>query len=501
MVGKKSAFYIIFTILFLTAFSVTGCRRTSEHGLFTALNEPESVSAAVSTTDWITMDAESQTEPFVRIPDDYSLFHVISENINANEYQEQILITKEKNTLDSSIILFVIHFDPLTNAYVISNRLKTKATAIENFNIQLVDMTGNFNLELVCQGMNTAGESTLDIYTESAAESQTDLPAYRSILSVAVSGLIEIRYQERIQPEYINKTVNGAPFPVVTKREASEINYTIEEVYNWDERDFVYKKVSEKKVSDDIKDPSALRKVIGETTDSFSSMIDGAWKFESSDTILFLNYKMSKIELYDYDSVESYTWTQTHKSLYNRFTIRGYNDYIKFIILSLRITVLTPNEILVDVYDVNSNSVTFKKNIPLSGKYTRLSNKAVFGQNSNKKTFVDWELTGTYLSEMNRRIIFSGDSFTLFDGNSSSSGFFSLYSLDKNDVILCLKTISPTFSVLKTENMLIRFSEIKKDGKINRSIELIPVQLNINGWNATGGESSRFEQIVDIAGQ
>lgn len=495
--GKKST--VLPITFFLILLTIIGCHRASEHGLFTALNEPQPASTAVSATDWITEDAESQAEPFVQIPDDYSLFNVISENINANEYQEQILITKEKNTFDSSIVLFIVHFDPLMNTYVISNRLKTKATAIENFNIQLADMTGNFNLELICQGMNTNGESTLDIYEESAPEVQTDLPVYRSVLSVAVAGLIEIRYQDRLQPEYIDKTAHGEPFSVVTKREASEINYTIEEIYNWDDTDSLYKKVSERKVSDDIKDPAALRKVIGETTDSFAAMIDGAWKFSGSDTVLFLNHKMTKIELYDYDSVESYTWTQTHKSLYNRFTIRGYNDYIKFIILSLRITVLTPNEILVDVYDVNSNSVTFKKNIPLSGKYTRLSNKVIFGQNSNRKASVDWELTGTYLSEMNRRIVFSGDRFTLFDGSGSSSGFFSLYSLNKDEVILCLKTISPTFSVLKTENIMIRFSEIKKDGKINRSIELIPVQLNINGWNATGGESSRYEQIVDIA--
>ena len=495
-VRKKSAVVPVALFLILT---ITGCRRVSGHGLFTALNEPQPASAGVPATDWITEDAESQTEPFVRIPDDYSLFHVISENINTNEYQEQILITKEKNTLDSSIILFIVHFDPLMNAYVISNRLKTKATSVDNFNIQLADMTGNFNLELICQGMNSAGESTLDIYAETVMESSVELPVYRSVLSVAVSGLIEIGFRDRIQPEYINKTAHGVPFPVVTKREAPEINYTIEEVYNWDETETVYKKISEKKVSDDIKDPAALRKVIGETTESFASMIDGAWKFADSNTVLFLNNKMSKIELYDYDSVESYTWTQTHKSLYNRFTIRGYNDYIKFIILSLRITVLTPNEILVDVYDVNSNSVTFKKNIPLSGKYTRLSNKIIFGQNFNRQASVDWELTGTYLSEMNRRIVFSGNRFTLFDGNGSSSGFFSLYSLNGNDVILCLKTISPTYAVLKTENMLIRFSEIKKDGKINRSIELVPVQLNINGWNATGGESSRYEQIVDTA--
>lgn len=488
------------TVLLLFILTVlSGCRKSSEHGLFTALNEPQPAENGSVSTDWITEDAESQTEPFVGIPDDYTLFHVISENINANEYQEQILITKEKNTLDSSIVLFIVHFDPLLNSYVISNRLKSKATAIENFNIQLADLTGNFNLELVCQGTNTAGETTLDVFTEQTGESEADLPVYKSILSLAVRGLIEIHYQDRIQPEYINKTANGTAFPVTAKKESSEINFTIEETYTWDEKEFMYKKTSENKVSDNIKDPASLRRIIGETADSFASMIDGAWKFAGSDTILFLNRKIMKIELYDYDSVESYTWTQTHKSLYNRFTIQGYNDYIKFIILSLRITVLTPNEILIDVYDVNSNSVTFKKNIPLSGKYTRLGNQEIFGQDGNKKFDIDWELTGTYISETNRRIMFSENKFTRYEGNASTTGYFSLYPLNKDDTVICLKTISPTFSVVKTENMLIRFTEIRKEGKINRSIELIPIQLNINGWNATGGESIRYEQIVDIS--
>ena len=159
--------------------------------------------------------------------------------------------------------------------------------------------------------------------------------------------------------------ISHEPFTIIAKRAASRLNFTIEEIYSWNEDEGIYKKSGETTVSDNIRDPSALRRIIGETTDSFAAMIDGAWKFENSNTILFLNAQTEKIELYDYDSIESYAWTQTYKSLYNRFTIQGYNDYIKFIILSLRITVLSPNEILIDVYDVNSNSVTFKKNIPL----------------------------------------------------------------------------------------------------------------------------------------
>lgn len=483
----------VFLILMLAC-----CRRTTEYTLFTALNEPQ-YAVAASPTDWIAEETEGRKEPFVRVPDGYSLFNVVSENINSDEYQEQILIVKEKNTLDSSIHLLIVHFDPLTNAYVISNRLKTRATAIDNFNIQLTDMTGNFQLELVCQGMNRLGESVLDVFTTEISESSSDLPVYRSILSLAVGGLIEIRYHDRIQQEYINKTANGIPFPVVTKRETFDINYTVEELFDWNETEAVYQKVSERRVSENIKNPQELRQVIGETTQSFASMIDGAWKFGNSDTILFLNHKMSKIEIYDSDSVESYTWTQTHKSMYNRFSIQGHNDYIKFIIFSLRITVLTPNEIQVDVYDINSNSVTFKKNIPLSGKYLRLSNKAVFSHSSTPQSSVKWEPSGTYLCEMNRRLVFSGNRFTLFDGNATTNGFFSLYSLNEKETVLCLKTISPTFSVLKTENMLVRYSETQKEGKTNRSVELIPVQLHINGWNAAGGETYRYEQIEDTA--
>ena len=493
----KDRLFVLF-LLFLTAGTICllpGCRRGAAHGLFTAFSTEEQPEKAAG-SDRISEDAEAQNEPFVRIPDGWTLFRVISENINADEFQEQILIVKEKNTVASFIELLIVRFDPLLNSYVITDRLKTKATVTENFNVQTADLTGNFKLDLICQGINASGESTLDAFCEEQPEFEADLPFYRPILSVSVPGVIEIQSRDRTSPEYIDKTVPGEPFTVVAKRAASRLNFTIEETYSWDENEGVYKKSGETTVSDNIRDPAALRRIIGETTDSFSAMIDGAWKFGDSDTILFLNAQTQKIELYDYDSIESYSWAQTYKSLYNRFTVQGYNDYIKFIILSLRITVLSPNEILIDVYDVNSNSVTFKKNIPLSGRYTRLDDEEIFTP-EKPKPLSPQELSGVYLSEMNRRVRFDGNRFA-FSGETASQGYFSLYPLNEKETVLCLKTVSPTYAVTAAENYLIDFNETREDGKVTKSIRLTPIRLTVNGAAAVpGAETVQYEQVVD----
>ena len=494
---KNRLFVLTLLLTAGTVFFLPGCRRNSTHGLFTALNVEEQTEKAAK-SDWISEDAETQNEPFVHISDEWSLFHVISENINADEFQEQILIVKEKNTVASFIELLIVRFDPLSNSYIISDRLKTRATVTENFNVQTIDLTGNFKLDLICQGINAAGEATLDAFCEESPKFEADLPFYRSILSISVPGVIEIQSRERNNPEYIDKTEPGEPFTIIAKRAASRLNFTIEEIYSWNEDEGIYKKSGETTVSDNIRDPSALRRIIGETTDSFAAMIDGAWKFENSNTILFLNAQTEKIELYDYDSIESYAWTQTYNSLNNRFTIQAYTEYIKFLIISLRITVLSPNENLIDVYYVNSNSVTFKKNIPLSGRYTRLDDEEIFTP-EKPKSLVLRELSGVYLSEMNRRIRFDGNRFA-FSGESASQGYFSLYPLSEKETILCLKTISPTYAVTAVDNYLIDFSETNENGRVTKSIRLTPIRLTVNGAAAIpGAETIQYEQVVDTA--
>ena len=160
---KNRLFVLTLLLTAGTVFFLPGCRRNSTHGLFTALNVEEQTEKAAK-SDWISEDAETQNEPFVHISDEWSLFHVISENINADEFQEQILIVKEKNTVASFIELLIVRFDPLSNSYIISDRLKTRATVTENFNVQTIDLTGNFKLDLICQGINAAGEATLDAF-------------------------------------------------------------------------------------------------------------------------------------------------------------------------------------------------------------------------------------------------------------------------------------------------------------------------------------------------
>ena len=253
---KNRLFVLTLLLTAGTVFFLPGCRRNSTHGLFTALNVEEQTEKA-DKSDWISEDAETQNEPFVRIPDGWTLFRVISENI--------------KNTVASFIELLIVRFDPLSNSYIISDRLKTRATVTENFNVQTIDLTGNFKLDLICQGINAAGEATLDAFCEESPKFEADLPFYRSILSISVPGVIEIQSRDRTDSEYIDKTVPGEPFTVVAKRAASRLNFTIEETYSWDGNEGVYKKSGETTVSDNIRDPAALRRIIGETTDSFAN--------------------------------------------------------------------------------------------------------------------------------------------------------------------------------------------------------------------------------------
>lgn len=491
---RNTTFILLFIIILFS------CRQTTNQSLYTVLDESINYLSTTSQQDeWVPKkNIETKVQPFVHIPDEYTLFNVISENINNSESQEQILIVKEKKTLDSSIILLIVHFDPLLDIYVISNILKTKATIVENFNIQLADITGNFNMELICYGNDTLGNSTLDIFQEQTISTETDLPLYQSIFSIALTGVIDIQYQDRDDQEYINKTKPGTPFFILTKKDTNQIHITLEEKYQFSEESKKYEKISERKISDNIENPNLLSKLIGDTNESFSEMIDGAWKFSKSNGILFINNTLKKIEFFDYDSVESYTWNQTRRSLYNRFTIQGYNDYVKFVIVSLQITFLSPNELQIDVYDVNSNSVTFKKNIPLSGRYHRMDDRVVFNQFPKEKNAIDWQLSGTFTSDLNRRINFSGKQFIRYEGNNTTDGTFSLYKLNEKDTIISLKTMSPTYSVLKTENMLIQFTENKIENKILRSIKLTPVNLSIDGWKSINAEEIKYEQIVEI---
>ena len=122
--------------------------------------------------------------PVPKIPMDTGQFIVtiIQTNLDLDTEDEQIVVHKISKGEDSPIIVDVVDFDSIRNKYVISWEYETKATNVRSFNLSLLDVTGDHNLEIICSGSYGNDTQTLDILQRSQQLSRYGLLKYKPII-------------------------------------------------------------------------------------------------------------------------------------------------------------------------------------------------------------------------------------------------------------------------------------------------------------------------------
>lgn len=432
---------------------------------------------------------------------------IIQTNLDLDTEDEQIIVHKINRGEDSHIIVDVIDFDSIRDKYVISWEFETQATNVRSFDLDLIDVTGDHNLEIICRGSFGNDTQTLDILKRNQQKTNYGLLTYNPILSLKENGNIEIQQNPRSQ-SYKTGISNGKSFPVIATVSSSEVENRfdiIRKSYYWRNDEGTFSLINTEKIPGKQIEDSRLRSILAGTKNKFENFLSSMWVLTSQEEnsngpLVLFELDKRKITFFDKDIQEVYRWESSTKTLYNTLIINCRNDIVPYLKVTLYIRIADISTIDLVYKDDSVRNTKKATNKNWSGKYLKtdktLEDYLFTRDTAGDRKDTETHLTGYYKSDYGEEIYFDPPRFELRkDGTIYRGG---VYKFNIGVDILQLKYIDDNHKVIKTETYKYDFMVNKSDLEIVRTLVLIPGSLNVTGFIPSGETFIRYEQIEQL---
>ena len=459
--------------------------------------------AAVTPAPALAPDAV-ENEPLVPLQSTEELIRVITENLDDDESDEQLLLVRSAGTAteepaNPALKLVVVDSAGSGPTHRRTWGAETRAVDPRTFNVQLQDLVGDHHLEIVARGINARGERTLDLFRQAPFGAQL---AFTSVLSVAAQGTIEIQEQER--PEsYVQRQTLGAPFPIVvlaTDPQGSNVTDLLKTTYRWQQEAARYQALPAERIPGAVVEERQLRELFASSaTETFERFLAGPWyrplepgaagPLTRGTEVIHFEPERRRITLFDGDVQEIYTWEVSHRLLSSRLGIWVRNELVPSIQKTINVEVTSLRDLRVvmkgrergDYADHHYEKLT-------TGLQTELARATAVDPG-----LVELHLSGLYRTDHGDTIIFESPRFTWLMGSESESGGYAIYSVGQP--VIVFKVMSPGGVTRELRSYTLEYDEHLVGDRLFRSILLRPATLAVDGVSLEARTALRFEQV------
>jgi len=437
---------------------------------------------------------ELELSPRVPLDSDEKLFQVMNANLDLDTNDEQILVLRSRDDPEAPLKLAVIDYDPVRGSYARTWEGVTQATNLRLFEISLKDLVGDHNQEIVCRGMNSEGELTLDVFRKTP--SPTGLGLYfAEICRVVSDGSIEINEFERSEAYRMGQK-NGPSFTITAysqDRESENLLDRVKHTYRWQYQQNRYVLTNVEKLPGAVIEERQLRELFADTSvERFEEYLAGPWYLagaEGGEEILLFSPEERKISIFTGRVTEIYIWQASFRSLSNRLLIFGANEAIESIIKRFTVEVVSLNTIDVAILGSEQWDRSF-------GRYLKLGEElqeSLLAKDEAHVRASTLELSGLYQSGQGIEIIFNPPSFTWIGESDSFSGGFTIISLESP--VLYLQGIEENGLPGASAAYIMDYSEKQEGNYLYRTLALTPARLSVRGVEATSETRITFQQL------
>ncbi len=435
----------------------------------------------------------------VSLPHDFIVSQVIDINLDHDQMEEQIIVFKRRDDPEDRIRLLVVDFDTVRSAYVPTWEGVTQANNMRTFALYVTDVIGDHDLEIVAQGMNNAGEQTLDLFRRTTAPAGVGL-YYENIASFVSDASIEIEETDR-SDSYVSLQTTGASFPIaVYSRNPDSENPLdlIKTTYHWRGDAGEYIRTMEEEIPGASIEEAQLAALYEGTTSDFEQYVAGPWYQSqgegSSSTdgqIAYFDPETRRVVFYRGESQESYTWINSTRTIYRSgpgLWINLHSEAVETVRKQAAIAVPAVDTITVNVEGSHSWNGTYRRLTPSL-------QRTMIRERSRPSRVADLPLSGLYKNESGTEILFLGTRFTMREGGRERSGGYSIYRV--GDYVLDLKFTDPNGLVEEHRTYRVDYSEDVQEDRIVRSVRLTPARLRSSGIETVSTRSVTLEQIEE----
>ncbi len=454
----------------------------------------DTVESTVMDDEYTPMDTEDLT-PKLPLGSNESLLRVLNVNLDLDRLEEQIIVIKEKNSVNSYISIAILDYDNVIKDYRRTWQGKTLSTNIRGFTITLSDLIGDHNMELICSGVSLEGKQSLTVFRKTKGDGSPGI-YYSEIFNLQANGAIEILEIERSK-SYQSGLRDGLSFPIIStvqNTESDNIMDLIKSTFYWDFPSRQYVKVNEEKLLGRELENEQLGEIYRSTHEVFIEHIDGPWMMNNgSETIINFDADEQRITFYSDETQEVYIWTNSYKLLKNVLMVSGRNELINHVENVITIRMLNLNTLQISVRDIDTQTRIKNPNDFWSGQFFYLSDDIRRGMNAPRQEKPTPKLYGTYTGDTGTQIFFDGTIFEYSSEDESFRGGYSMYYID--EYIFSLRIFDKNGIPEKTRTFRYEFEEENYENTIQRILTLYEGRMLIFGFESFNNPRMRFEQI------
>jgi hypothetical protein len=432
----------------------------------------------------------------VQLPAEYSVAQVYNVNLDLTDTEEQIVVFKRRDDEGDAIRLLVLAFDPVRNAWIRAWEGATAANSVRSFTVYTDDLIGDHEMELVCFGINAAGEQTLDVFRRISSALGLGL-SYEPVASIRADVSIEIAAVPRWDAYENMQTTSGASYPIIVRRRdtsSDDVFDLIQTTYYWRFDAGSYVAGEEVDIpSEEIQD-SRLRDLFSGRVEHFEEFLDGPWYRYDGEELRLVSFSVadrSIVFFYSSHLQQAFIWDDSAKAVYGRdLQVLATNESLESVHKFIMVRAETLNQI----------RVTVQGTVNLSGTYQRLSSElqtTVASGGRSPARISERELRGPYRSDDGVELVFGDAEFAFRSAPLRGSGGYVLYEFG-GVTILELQFVDVNRLPTQTVSYRVTYDEETAPTRIVRTITLTPGTVRIDGFSASGDPVLRMEQIESL---
>jgi hypothetical protein len=438
---------------------------------------------------------------------DYSIF-VINENLDLDNKSEQIIAVKNKNDPEGYIRVIIVDFDEIRNMYFSVCEFTTQTVKDTSFEIDIVDLTGDYNLEIVCKGINSNGEITMDILRKTTNPVRLGL-YFEPVFQITANLNIQVIKQRRSQ-SYDSKQTIGKSFPIEVESEDPEnpIDIIID-TYYWKYEENTYIKSNTKKISGNEILEERLRELLSlsSTTDDYKLYLKGPWYMASNPNVL-LNFDLNEniMSFYENDIIESYYIDDIYRYGHT-LTIVSSNIVINQIAVRIKLKINSMDSIQIEI---QMDNAVIKDNAKWNGIYMRLTRdlqESLMEVKDPEISLSDLALTGKYTSHENLEIWFhepplfswiddrgagrtqKNGGYSILSNVPLLNGFFLQRTMPETIDVITFRFLDSNGLIMSDETYILEYNEKIDENSLTKMILLTDANLTVSGVEVVSNKS------------
>jgi hypothetical protein len=440
--------------------------------------------------------AEALEAPKIPVASDRKVLRTLSANLDADAAEEQLILLQNRSNLSLPVTVQVADYDQARKTYYLAWEGTALASASQPLTVNLEDLIGDHQNEVLIQGLDEAGHPSLDVLRLVPSSGNLGF-AYRSIFSKVSRGTIQIL--QPVRPDSYGTGQNSTVSDPIVFDEPDQASKdprdTVRTTYTWLFQKGEYVATGVEKYKRDLTGDATLDKVFSGDTAGLEAFLQGPWVKAVPDKsglllVLFLDPTGREINFATTQAQEIYHWEVSSRNSRNSLYIVGSNDLINLIKLQMSVSVSAPDTIEVNAQDNPTWTGTYKKLDPTAARAMARQGTQALPQEKPP--------TGLYKNDKGDEFDFQVPEIRLKLAGVSRVGSVAVYPLG-GVTILQIKVPArpgdPGFS--KAYAMVAK--EESNTSRLVRTLRLQGGTLTSKGWVSDQSDALRLEQVEGTA--